>query len=378
MVTKDTIKILMPSARTDLVEAVINNWSMAERAGINTPARIRFFMATIAVETGGLRAIEENMNYTTTAQLRKTWPSRFKSDAAAKPLVRNPQKLAIMVYGGRMGNASTPSPDGWDYRGGGMLQTTGRDGYARMGFESNPERLRTPLYAFSTAVREWASRRCNSFADAGDVEGCRRAINGGLNGIAEFKTYLARAKTIWKDGEVVQAIAFTDATTVMVAQKRLLELGYSEVGRGDGKMGAMTRAAILAFRDDNNLPLKPVIDTELLEALTDAAPRQLDDSRSMASLADVRAVIPEAKVSYQNRVVSAITAGTSAVVAAASGVIDNLPGADPIVDMFKKYVVNAPTWFWFVLIAAVALFLWFRNRSAEKSIQDAYQKGERR
>jgi uncharacterized protein (TIGR02594 family) len=57
-------------------------------------------------------------------------------------------------------------------------------------------------------------------------------------------------------------------------QARLKALGYHEVGMIDGIIGPRSRAAILAFRDDQALPLVPIIDVALEEALETAAPRQ--------------------------------------------------------------------------------------------------------
>ena len=64
-------------------------------------------------------------------------------------------------------------------------------------------------------------------------------------------------------------------------QKRLAALGYHEVGAADGKIGPRTKAAILAFRQDNDLPLLPVIDPVLNDALRAANPRAVTTSRSV-------------------------------------------------------------------------------------------------
>jgi len=154
-----TIKKFCPSAKPEIVAAIVSNWQVAVDAKIDANEnRLCMFMASIAVESNGLRATVENMNYTTAAQIRKTWPSRFKSLAAAQPYVRQPEKLANLVYGKRLGN-NQPG-DGWKYRGGSLMQTTGRANYKKMGFENNPEKLREPVTAFLVAVREWVNRKC--------------------------------------------------------------------------------------------------------------------------------------------------------------------------------------------------------------------------
>lgn len=69
-------------------------------------------------------------------------------------------------------------------------------------------------------------------------------------------------------------VAPATTMTVREVQQRLRDLGYHEVGSADGIVGPRTRAAILAFRDDNSLPLVPIIDVALTDALEAASPRQ--------------------------------------------------------------------------------------------------------
>ncbi|NRQ10072.1 TIGR02594 family protein [Aliiroseovarius sp. xm-v-208] len=75
-------------------------------------------------------------------------------------------------------------------------------------------------------------------------------------------------------------VAPTATLSVREVQARLKALGYHEVGRVDGQVGPRTRAAILAFRDDNGLPLVPIIDVALTEALSTAAPRSVGPERA--------------------------------------------------------------------------------------------------
>lgn len=94
-------------------------------------AHVAYMMATAYHESGStMIAKTENLNYTTAARIKAVWPTRFATNAAAQPYVRNPQKLANFVYGGRLGN--TGSNDGWSYRGRGLVQITGKTNYAKM------------------------------------------------------------------------------------------------------------------------------------------------------------------------------------------------------------------------------------------------------
>ena len=157
-------------------------------AGITTPARLAAFLANVLHETGGFARLVENMSYSA-ERLVQVWPSRFPDLAAARPFARKPKALAERVYGGRMGNIHPG--DGWRFRGRGLLQTTGRDNYARLAqatgraLDDLPAWLETPAGAAESATRFWAWRGCNAPADAGDLEQVRRMINGGLIGMAD-------------------------------------------------------------------------------------------------------------------------------------------------------------------------------------------------
>ena len=195
LVTVDRLKKLAPTAQPDLIAAVAAGWPEMVRAGINTPARVAAFIATIATETGGFRVLSENLNYTSVARLRAVWPSRFKSDAAAVPYVRNPEGLANLVYGKRLGNYA--ANDGWRFRGGGFIQTTGRDNYRAAGHEVDPDALRTPKAGFTAAVKFWSDAKVNALADIGVAKDIRKRVNGGSIGLSEFTAYLTKARKIF-------------------------------------------------------------------------------------------------------------------------------------------------------------------------------------
>ena len=191
ILTAAVIRKVCPSARADLVAEIAGAGDRLTRAGITTKLRAAHFLSQIATETGGLRAIEENLNYSA-ARLVKVWPKRFPTAAAAKPFANNPEALANKVYGGRLGN--TKAGDGWRYRGGGMMQTTGRSNYRSAGHENDPEALRLPGPALDAALHYWSTNGCNELADRDNVDAVRTRVNGGTNGIAETRTYLKKAK----------------------------------------------------------------------------------------------------------------------------------------------------------------------------------------
>lgn len=165
----------------------------AARRGIHRGRRAAAFAATIAHESGGGRKLVESLNYDPPG-LRATWASRF-SVADAERMGRvggrpaNQRAIAERAYGGRMGNAAEGHGDGWTYRGRGLIQITGRDGYRQaadalgLPLVEQPDLAAQPNVAVEIACWTWAAwKGCNPMADAGDVEGWRIAINGGQRG----------------------------------------------------------------------------------------------------------------------------------------------------------------------------------------------------
>lgn len=176
----------------------------AARRGIHRGRRAAAFAATIAHESNGGRSLMESLNYTPTG-LMKTWPSRF-TQADAERMGRTDVKpadqyaIAERAYGGRMGNGTEGSGDGFAFRGRGLIQITGRDAYARAGealslpLVSSPGAAADMKAAAEIACWTWATwKGCNDPADRGDIEAWRRAINGGLNGLDDVKARYAKA-----------------------------------------------------------------------------------------------------------------------------------------------------------------------------------------
>ena len=157
---------------------------------MNTPERQAAFIGQCMHESGKFKTLQENLNYSAD-RLHVVWPSRFPTVESAKPYDRNPQKIANRVYGGRMGNGTEETGEGYKYRGRGLIQLTGKDNYVNAAkaldadLVNNPDLVSEPKYAALTAGWFWNKRNLNVEADAKDYTGMTKKINGGVIGLAE-------------------------------------------------------------------------------------------------------------------------------------------------------------------------------------------------
>lgn len=156
--------------------------------GIDTRLRQAMFLAQIGHESGG-------MHYTT-----EIWgPTAAQSR-----------------YEGRANLGNTQEGDGFRFRGRGLIQTTGRYNYektaAALGIDcvNNPDLLSEVVNAARSAAWWWQSHHLNRFADAGDIIGCTKVINGGTNGMEHRSVLYQRALKALPE-VVVEAIQATPA-----------------------------------------------------------------------------------------------------------------------------------------------------------------------
>ena len=384
MITADRIRRLAPSARADVVAAIIDNWPYVDARGINTPIRIRHLMAQICVETGGLRSIEENLNYSA-RRLTQVWPSRFRSLASAKPYANNPKALALKVYGGRNGNRPG-TDDGWTYRGSGFLQNTGRTNFRLAGYENEPDALRTPGPGFRAAVDYWTKHKLNALADQNNLNAIRRKINGGVHGLDEAGVYLRKAERIWPD-EVARAIgddvSGTSREQVKYVQRRLRELGYYDVGEVDGEFGQRSRDGLNAFKADNNLSLVSSlsvdenITNDVVVALYDAQPRRIGERRANATAADLAPRSKTVWMTIRNKVASMATTIVSFAIAAFYGVVEWFQDAYDYTEPFRTALSHIHPAVWFAIAGGIALVIWRMNANVEQRVVEAYRKGKK-
>jgi putative chitinase len=157
---------------------------------INTPQRVAAFMAQCAHESGGFRALKENLNYKA-ASLRRVFPKYFPDDNIAAHYAGKQEMIANRVYGGRMGNGPEETGDGYKYCGRGLIQLTGKSNYQAFAdsietpVEEIPEFLATFEGAVQSACWFWEANNLNQFADRNDILTMTKRINGGTIGLED-------------------------------------------------------------------------------------------------------------------------------------------------------------------------------------------------
>jgi putative chitinase len=162
---------------------------------VTTPKRVAAFVAQCAHESADFSVLSENLNYSADA-LNKLFGKYFiKAGRDSTPYHRKPELIANVIYANRMGNGDTASGEGYKFRGRGPIQLTGKDNYWKFAndFFEDPETVMddpdlvtddvpTSLYS---ALWFWNKNNLNKFADAGDIKGMTKVINGGYIGLED-------------------------------------------------------------------------------------------------------------------------------------------------------------------------------------------------
>ena len=162
----------------------------AAKFNITTNLRLAHFLAQCSHESGGFKAVSENLNYSVDG-LKKIFPKYFPGNIA-ESYARNPEKIASKVYGGRMGNGDETTKEGFKFRGRGYIQLTGKQNYTNFAkfigedTVSNPDLVATKYPLASAAFffdtnKLWSI--CDKGADDATVTAVTKRVNGGTIGL---------------------------------------------------------------------------------------------------------------------------------------------------------------------------------------------------
>ncbi|MFN6950997.1 MAG: N-acetylmuramidase domain-containing protein [Albidovulum sp.] len=171
----------------------------------------------------------------------------------------------------------------------------------------------------------------------------------------------------------------TDRHQVSLVQTWLRNLGYTEIGTPDGKIGTYTEGAVSAYRTAKGLPPGKHIDDELILTLAkDTEPRVIAPERANADSARVQEVAPEARPTWCAKVWSGVTALGAGIVALGQGVVSHIQPAREYIQPVQDMLSDVPSWVWLAAVAGIAFYIWKSTRKAEAAITEAVQTGARR
>ncbi len=168
---------------------------------LNTPLRLSHFLAQAGHESGGFKAVNENLNYGAKGLLG-IFKKYFPTEQKALLYERKPEKIANLVYGGRMGNGPETSGEGYKFRGRGYIQLTGKANYTEFdkvvpeNLMEQPDLVATK-YPLLSAAWFFHKNGLHKIADQGAtdavVTSVTKRVNGGTIGLPDrikhFKEY---------------------------------------------------------------------------------------------------------------------------------------------------------------------------------------------
>jgi len=228
---------------------------------INTPNRVAGFLAQTGHESAMYKTITENLNYSSKA-LNAIFGKYFhRAGVDAQKYHRQPEKIANRIYANRMDNGDTASGDGWRFRGGGILQLTGRYNYTEFGktvgmsAEEATDYVRTKQGAIESACWFWKTNNINKYCDNDDIVGMTKRINGGTIGLKDRKFHYAHALEVlgrqWEpddDDDDVKYNLLRVGSKGSDVKKLQEALGLD----ADGIFGSGTESAVKAWQREND------------------------------------------------------------------------------------------------------------------------------
>ena len=179
LISEETFNRVFPRAINGMYQAIDKH---IELAGCFNKQQQAMFLAQCGHETGGFTTLSENLNYSADG-LMKVFRKYFPNPNIARQYERKAEKIASRVYANRMGNGPEETMDGWNYRGRGLIQITGKTNYIKFAQwlgDTIKEVASNLDLAVMTAVWYWIF---NDLASIDSVQKVTLRINGGTNGI---------------------------------------------------------------------------------------------------------------------------------------------------------------------------------------------------
>ena len=186
------LKKLFTKARdADLQQVADEINADPKKFGLDTPLRRAHFFAQVLQEGGkSLKAKREDTSYRASALHKFSYyqphPDEIDQDGSlfdAKGMrtqKANAQVIANKIYGNRMTNGPASTGDGWNFRGRGIIQVTGKQNYQlvsneyaklyndKVDFMTDPDKLAQFPWDVRSAIAFWVMNKLPERADKGD------------------------------------------------------------------------------------------------------------------------------------------------------------------------------------------------------------------
>lgn len=163
-------------------------------------------------------------------------------------------------------------------------------------------------------------------------------------------------------------------------QQRLRDLGYTDVGEPDGKLGPRTKDAIVVFRRNNGLPMSEEIDDEFLATLMKATKRPVTIERAETKAPDLApkndAVWQTGWQKFGAKVVAAFTTAGAFLSMIYDWLKDNVTDLTKVVEPIRGVLSSVPTTAWWLIAAALAVLIGYSAHRAQNKLVDDYQRGK--
>ena len=240
---------------------------------VDTIERVAGFIAQCGHESGGFRVLTENLNYSASA-LNKIFGKYFvRAGRDPQPYHRQPEKISNVIYASRMDNGDTASGDGWRFRGGGILQLTGRYNYTQFAkeMEISPEEatdyVRTKKGALDSACWFWDTNNINKYCDNQDIVGMTKRINGGTIGLDDRKKHYIHALDVlggdYEEPAIDYNVTVRKGSRGAVVAEVQEKLGLT----ADGVFGPGTERAVKKWQGENGLSADGIVGPKTLGKL---------------------------------------------------------------------------------------------------------------
>lgn len=281
----------------------------AMKHGITSSKALANFMGQMQVESGNFSSMNEGLHYKP-ERLLEVFKGRngINTLEQAKQVTSGTQQeIANKLYGGEWGKknlGNTEPNDGWDFRGRGYIQLTGRDNYKKYGgmigvdLIHHPEKAAEPEISAKIAMAYWNDR----IVKHGHQEDPRAAtfdINAKGLGLSDrIKAAAAWEKKIHEGyanhSPLDQHSSKKSSSSLSNEQTKEVQTMLAKLGAdiiADGKFGSKTEAAVKAFQKSHHLEVDGKVGSQTLAALKVAS--QAVQKAHQSAPSDGRALLEE-------------------------------------------------------------------------------------